>query len=249
MLYLMNKLTGLSLRANDGEIGKVIDVYFDDQNWAVRYLVIETGSWLNQRKVLVSPIAIRDIDWDARAVDVWLSRAQVKNSPDIDTDKPVSRQHEVDFLSYYGYPDYWSGLLLWGSSPYPLIPMTPLMTGTPVGEVEASSDPHLRSAEEIAGYHIEASDDSIGHVEDFLLDSESWAIRYIVVDTRNWWPGKHVVIPPKWIRRLDWANKMVNLDVSRDTVKRAAEYDPEVPFSRAHEKSLYRQSERPVYWQ
>ena len=251
MLYRLEKLIGMFIHATDGEIGKVKDVYFDDARWAARYLVIETGSWLQERDVLISPFAVEKIDWVNRIVKVDLTQKQIKGSPHVDTDKPVSRQHEIELLSYYGYPDYWSGLLLWGSLPYPITPtgiispVNDIVSGHPVAKV----DPHLRSVKEVVGYHLHATDDSIGHLEDFLLDSASWAIRYMVVDTRNWWPGKHVVIPPQWIKQLDWVEKIVTVDVTRDTVQRAAEYDPMIDFSRELEADLYRHSQRPHYWQ
>ena len=251
MLHRTENLIGMHIHASDGDIGKVEDVYFDDQRWAVRYLVVETGGWLLDRKVLISPFAVKKVDWVNRIVKIELNQKQVKESPHVDTDKPVSRQHETDLLSYYGYPNYWNGLFLWGTLPYPI---TPTEIIQPVNDIESgqpvvTGDPHLRSMQEVVGYHLHATDGSIGHLDDFLLDSTSWAIRYIVVDTRNWWPGKHVVIPPQWIKQLDWVEKIVTVDVTRDTVQRASEYDPEIEFSRELEADLYRHSQRPNYWQ
>ena len=248
MLYRMEKLIGKSIRASDGDIGTVKDVYFDDHRWGVRYLAVDTGGWLEGRKVLISPIAIESIDWDESTVQVRLNRQQVKASPAIDTDRPVSRQHETDFLGYYGYPSYWGGPFMWGTTSYPY-PLSPTVAVAPVNEAlgertQTPADPHLRSATEVIGYHLQATNASMGHVEDFLVDNESWAIRYIVVDTRNWWPGKHVVISPEWIRRVDWAERLVTVDVARDAVQGAPEYDPGADYSRAHEASLYRHYQR-----
>ena len=250
MLFRIDKLIGMTIGATDGEIGKVKDVYFDDHRWAVRYLVIETGNWLEERKVLISPISVETIDWGKRTVKVRLNKEHVKSSPNFDTDKPFSRQHEMEFFNYYGYPDYWSGLMLWGAAPYPVTSTgaIPVLNDTLSERAETSADPHLRSALEVTGYHLRAIDDSIGHLEDFLADIESWAIRYIVVDTRNWLPGKHVLIPPQWIKKLDWSGKIVHVDVTRNTVQRASKYDPTINFSREHEASLYRHYQRPGYW-
>ena len=252
MLNRMGKLIGMSSRASDGELGKVKDVYFDDHRWAVRYLIVDTGGWLVDRKVLISPIAIERVDWNKRSVQVRLTRQQVRVSPPIDTDKPVSRQHEVDFLAYYGYPSYWGGPFMWGTTSYPQ--PGPTATLTPIhyaldAQARAVTDPHLRSVHELSGYRLKASNGLMGHLEDLLVDSESWAIRYIVVDTRNWWPGKHVLISPQWITRVDWAERLVTLDVARDTVQSAPEYDPGSEYSRAHEASLHRHYQRPGYWQ
>jgi sporulation protein YlmC with PRC-barrel domain len=252
MLYRMEKLIGMTIGASDGEIGKIKDVYFDDHRWAARYLVVDTGGWLEQRKVLISPFSVNRIDWDLRVVHVNLSRERVKRSPGIDTDKPVSRQHEIEFFGYYGYPGYWGGPLLWGAMPYPVLPAAvadlPVNEALP-GHSEAPIDSHLHSAAEVTGYHIHATDVSIGHVEDFTIDSESWAIRYMVIDTRNWWPGKHVVIPPQWIKRLDWPERLVYVAVDGDTVQNAPEYDPSLEFSREHETKLYRYYRQPGYWE
>jgi hypothetical protein len=206
--------------------------------------------------VLISPIAIESIDWDKRCVQVTLTRQQVEASPPIDTDKPVSRQHEVDFLGYYGYPSYWGGPFMWGTSsyPYPQRP-TPAVPGANGANgslnerAHSAADPHLRSALEVIDYHLQTTDALMGQVEDFLVDNESWAIRYIVVDARSWWSGKHVVISPQWITRVDWAERLVYVDVARETVRGAPEYDPSTDYSRAHEASLYRHYQRPGYWQ
>jgi sporulation protein YlmC with PRC-barrel domain len=247
----MEELIGMPIGASDGEIGKIKDIYFDDHRWVVRYLVVETGGWFEDRKVLVSPFAVTGIDWDLRTVQVNLTRQQVRQSPSFDTDKPVSRQHEIEFYGYYGYPYYWGGPLLWGVSLYPLMPAGPIphVNQAQPGHAEAPADWRLRSASEVTGYRIKATDDLIGHLENFLIDGESWAIRYLIVDTRNWWPGKHVVIPPQWIKRLDWEENCVHVDVTRNTVQHAPEYEPALEFSRANEASLYQYYQRPVYWE
>ena len=251
MLYGFDKLNGLPVEATDGEVGKVKDIYFDDYRWTVRYLVVETGSWLAGRKVLISPISVKRIDCERNAAQLGLTQQQVLASPDIDTDKPVSRQHERDFFNYYGYPYYWSGPGLWGTASYPVSPagFPPPPTNSPGPHGEASTDSHLRSVQEVTGYRLQATDDSIGHVKDFLLDSVSWAIRYLVIDTRNWLPGRHVVIPPQWIKNVDWSERVVNVDVPRDRVRAAPEFVSSMEFSRAHEANPYQHYHRESYWQ
>ena len=251
MLYRLEKLLGASVAGSDGEFGRIKDVYFDDQRWAVRYLVVDTGNWLTGRKVLIAPISVGSIDWEKTLVNVELTQLQVETSPNIDTDKPVSRQHESDLYDYYGYPYYWTGPYLWGATPYPVSPVGPLPTaGSARGQNgTAPADPHLRSAKEVVGYHLLTSRDSVGHVEDFLFENATWAIRYLLVDTRNWQPGKHVAIPRQWIRGVDWTERVVNVDVSRDAVQTAPEYQSAVQFSRLHETNLYSHYRRPGYWQ
>lgn len=251
MLYRMEKLIGLTIRASDGELGRITDVYFDDDRWTARYLLVDTGGFLEQRRVLISPICVEHIDWDIKSVPVRLTRQQVKASPHIDTDKPVSRQQEVDLLAYYGHPSYWGGPFMWGTTSYPY-PMGRIMAvpanGIPVEHTGAPVYSHLRSAREVRSYHIQTTNASIGHVDDFLIDDETWAMRYIVVDTRDWCPDKHVVISPQWITRVNWAERLMTVDVTRDTVQRAPEYDAAIDYSRLHEASLHHHYQRPAYW-
>jgi hypothetical protein len=236
------------MRASDGELGEVKDAYFDDHLWTARYLVVDTGGWLEERRVLISAISVENIDWEKRSVSVRLTRQQVKVCPNIDTDKPVSRQQEADFLGHYGYPSYWEGPFAWGttSSPCPISRPTPLaVNDIPAEHRSVVLDSHLRSAREVRSYQLQATSSFIGHVDDFLVDDESWAMRYIVVDARD----KHVVISREWITLVDWAERLVTVDVMPDTVRRAPEYSPAIEYSRLHETSLHRHYQRPGYWQ
>lgn len=254
MLYAVSTLEGYSLRAKEGDIGSVQDFYFDDEAWAIRYLALDTGKWLPGRKVLISPLSLGNADREEKAIAVNLTKDQVENSPDIDTHKPISRQHEIEFYDYYTYPYYWPGPYLWGPVPYPGAMPAPTESATvnkelrAIKERELSKDQHLRSAKEVTDYYIEASDGDIGHVEDFLVDDQSWAIRYIVVDTKNWWPGKKVVVSPQWIRAVNWQDSKVYVDLPRDRIKQAPEYDGNAPMSRDYESRIHEHYGRAVYW-
>ena len=250
MLYRMEKLIGLSIGATDGDLGKIRDIYFDDNRWAVRYLVVETGSWLDKRKVLISPLAVERIDWDEGIVNVRLTQQQVKGSPSLDTQKPVSRQHELEYFSYYGYPDYLTGPLLWGLTPYPVIPTDASAPYNEGLEARANTkgDPHLRSIGEVKGYQLHGADGPMGHLEDMMIDNGSWAVRYIVVDTAHLWFGKHVVMPVQWIQKLDWGGQAVFVDVTREAGRHAPEYDASIEFSREYETRLFGHFDRPGYW-
>jgi hypothetical protein len=249
-------LKGFTLGATDGDVGSVEEVYFDDARWGIRYLVVDTGGWLSGRTVLISPISIRGTDWGERTIKVDLTRKQVEESPDIDTDKPVSRQHEIAYFGYYGYPWYWGGPYLWGVGAHPLDAASPLIPVDPaaaevqarIDEERAAADHHLRSSAEVIGYSIHATDDDIGHVDDFLFDDASWAIRYMVVDTRNWWPGKKVLVSPQWIERIDWPSLEVFVKLTRATVKDSPEYDPSNPPTREYEAALHRHYGQSGYW-
>ena len=250
---LMNSATlkGLVIRATDGELGTVDQLYFDDETWAVRYLTVETGGWLGGRQVLISPISIVNADWQAKRLDVTLTKKQVENSPDIDTRKPVSRQHEAAYLGYYGYPSYWSGPYLWGSEFYPAglaIPTAASAEEIAARVQSAPVDSHLRSTEAIKGYRLDATDGEIGHVDGFVVDDEVWAIRYLEVATQNWWPGKNVLLSPAWVERVSWADSKVYVALSRETIKSCPEYDKTMPINRQYEDLIYAHYGRPPYW-
>ncbi len=253
MLQSAKNFQGLTLHASDGEIGTVQQLYFDDNAWVVRYLVVDTGSWLSGRQVLISPHAVAAVSKNDRRIDVRLTKLQVENSPGIDTHKPISRQQEEDYFNYYGYPSYWSGPYLWGAEAYPSLATDIPRASTAEREIEAvrerqsSADRSLRSSNEVTGYYVEASDGAIGHVEDFIVDDRNWAIRYAVVDTRNWLPGKKVVISPAWLQSISWNDSKIYVGVSREAIRNAPEYD-ESELNRKYESQLYDHYGRQGYW-
>ncbi|MEO8127225.1 MAG: PRC-barrel domain-containing protein [Bryobacteraceae bacterium] len=252
MLTNATYLKGLVIRATDGELGTVDEFYFDDQTWGIRYLSVNTGSWLNSRNVLIPPVAIVRTDWPARRLDVALTTKQVEQSPPIDTQKPVSRQHEAAYLGYYGYAPYWGGAFLGGPLPLPAGGTPDSAVASRAEAVESakleSGDSHLRSSEAVSGYYIEATDGEIGHLEGFVVDDETWAIRYIEVATRNWLPGKKVLISPSWIERVSWYDSKVRVGVSRETIKDAPKYVETTPITREYENRLFATYGRPSYW-
>jgi hypothetical protein len=247
MLTAASDLKGCSIGATDGAIGEVEDFYFDDQRWTVRYLVVDTSGWLAGRRVLVSPRAVRGVDLPNKTISVVLSRAQVENSPSVDTQKPVDRRYEIEYSRYYRYPYYWTGPYAWGADAYPL-PVAPVTSSPPNTRVEVEGDPHLRSTQAITGYYIQATDGDIGHVDDFLVEDRTWMIRYVEVETRNWWPGKHVLVSPDWITRVDWHDSKVHVDLTRDAIKNGPEYQTTMPLDREYESRLYDAYGRPRYW-
>ncbi len=263
MLRNTKDLKNFALRATDGEIGHVKDLYFDDDAWVLRYFVVETGSWLSSSKVLVSPFSVQEPNWQGRTLPVALTMVQIDRSPDIDTDKPVSRQSEEQVLGYYGYPVYWGGQGLWGKGMYPYSTLPNFITSRPdwaerKREDEAAlsverarhrhDDPHLRSADAVQGYHVEAVDGELGHIAGFLVDELSWAIRYLIVDTSNWWIGKQVLIAPSWISGVHWSSETVSVELSRSAIQDSPVYDPEAVLDRAWELRLHQHYRRTGYW-
>ncbi len=253
MLRSLNDLHGYTISASDGDVGSAEDVYFDDEAWGIRDLVIDTGNWLPGRKVLISPFSVVRTAGSERQIHVTLTREQVKESPDIDTQKPVSRQHELEHLRYFGYPVYWGGPYLWGLSGYPMLAPGLAPRAAPSPSVAAqkrervlrdtdrrSEDSRLRSAERVKGYHVLAADDGIGHVEDFIFDDEAWDIRYLVIDPTNWWPGgRKALVATRWISGIDWPQRTVTVSVTRDAIRNSPEYDPDTPITRDYEARLH----------
>ena len=244
MLTNAAHLKGLVIRATDGEIGTVDQFYFDDETWGIRYLTVETGGWLGGREVLISPVSVIAADWQGKHLDVALTMKQVENSPNIDTHRPVSRQDEATYLEYYGYPYYW------GFYPMGLAdPTANFNNGVLADRIQReSTDSHLRSTEAVTGYSIEATDGEIGHVDGFVLDDETWNIRYMEVATRNWWPGKKVLVSPSWIRRVSWTDSTVYVGLSRETIQTGPAFDKSAPISREYEDRLYAHYGLAPYW-
>lgn len=247
MLRSIKALRGYTIAARDGEIGHVHEFYFDDASWILRYLVVDTGPWLFGRKVLISPVALAQPEWGLERFPVLLTKEQVENSPSIDLDAPVSRQQELELHRYYGWPVYWSGP---GAPVGPgAVAIDPIEAapGAPATQQE-EGDPHLRSTREVIGYHIEARDGEFGEVEDFIVDDVAWIIRYMVIDTRAWLPGRKVLISPRWIEEVDWIETKVSVDLPQETIKNSPEYNPKAPVNREYEERLYDYYGRPAYW-
>jgi sporulation protein YlmC with PRC-barrel domain len=253
MLRNVKQLLGFAIQATDGMVGEVTDLYFDDEDWAIRYLVVDTGNWLSGRQVLISPLAIGHVDWLAQQLAVSLTKTRVEHGPDIDTRKPVSRQHEAVYFGYYGHPPYWEGSGLWGTGNDPGSPMhertfEDKRKARRAAAVKAGDDCHLRSCKAATGYHIAATDGDIGHVDDLLVDDHTWAIRYIIVDTSNWWGGHRVLIAPQWIEAVSWPDAKVSVDLTRQKVKDAPAYDSAAHLDRQQEQAIYEHYGHPGYW-
>lgn len=244
MLRNINSLIGCKIQATDGELGKVDEFYFGDKTWNIRYLVVETGSWLFGRKVLISPAALRAPDWKSKTFPVALTLEQVRNSPDIDTKKTVTRQHEIELEKYYD----------WGGTFYAGGMSGGFMFPPPLAEVEnpeaaaaarAREDAHLRGTRAVTGYSLHAADGPIGKVEDYILDDEKWGIRYLVVDAGLWLPGRKVLISTHWLENVAWETAEVFVGLTQAAVRNSPEFDPSRPVSGDYESVLYDHYGRP----
>jgi sporulation protein YlmC with PRC-barrel domain len=246
MLHKIKTLTGYKLHSLDGEVGKIKDFYFDDKHWTVRYLVADTGDWLADRLVLISPHALGAVNEAEKCIDVDLAKKKIEASPSWNSDKPVSRQFEESYYGYYGWPAYWGGPFMWGTFPYIA------RNGDKPNEVNSGGkawDHSLRSTRAVTGYYIHAKDGEIGHVEDFLVDDDTWAIRYLIIDTQNWWTGKKILISPKWIERISWSESKVYVDLLRESIKQSPEYAKDSPLTRDYEIGLHRHYAHRGYWE
>ncbi len=240
MLRSLQEIVGYQIEASDGELGRVKDFYFDDVHWGARYVLVDTGKWLPGRKVLVAPGSVGRPDHDRQVLPVDLTREQVADSPSIDADRPVSRQKEQELMEYFGWQPYWEPLGMFpGQAPVPHRRRTP---------PDSKGDPNLRSAKAISGYRIDATDGEMGKVADFIADTNSWVIRYVVAGTGNWLSGRKVLVAPAWIRNVDWEAHQVHLELSKEQVRHSPEYDPKAPINREYEVRLYDYYGRPRYW-
>lgn len=257
------EIHGYRIDAEDGELGEVEAFLFKDGDWVIRYLVVDLRKWFSGRKVLISPIAIQEVRHDEQSIFVSLTKEQVKNSPDIDTTKTVARQEEIKLNQHYGWGHYWMGSgaegnagseagqggAPWGSSVFPGLLLGQNMDQGPEPEPEDNPEKsQFRSTLEVRNYMINAVDGSIGHVENFLIDDETWEIRYIVIDTKNWWPGKKILISADWIEDVNWGNNEVSVRLEKKAIKQGPVYDFDLPLSRDFEEELYQAYGKPPYW-
>jgi len=217
MVHSLNQLTGYSVHAADGTIGRVAEFFFDDEKWGIRYLVVDTGKWLSGRKVLLSPVALKKPDWDQRQFPVSLTVEMVKTSPDIDTDKPVARQHETELHRHYGWEVYWAGEAIMGSPD--IVESAFRTTERDANKGGRPFDPHLRTTRIVTGCRVHALDGDVGRIADFIVDDESWIIRHLVVDTGRGPSEKKVLVPPGWVKRIEWQERKVYFHATKEEVE------------------------------
>lgn len=251
MLRSLKEIIGYDIKATNGEIGKVNDFLFDDRQWTIRYLVADTGTWLIDRLVLISPYALGEPEWKSKEFSVKLTKDQVKDSPKIENDMPVSRQEEVKLAEYYGWPDYWRGMGM-AVGPDPIVPIQKIPPPEDIKEKAQEErekyDSHLRSVNEVMKYNIKAKDGELGHIHDLIADDEKWQLRYFAVDTKKILPGKKVLCAIDWIKSIDFTKSAAEVDLSKESIKNSPEYNPSEPINREVEEQLYDFHGRPNKW-
>lgn len=240
MLYQVEELYGYRIQAIDREAGRVDDFYFDDARWAVRYLVVTAGSWLDERRFLLTPHVLQEPEWRAGVLPVQLTAEQIRQSPEADLREPLSRQYERKLHGHYGWDYYWLALRS------PKLPEEM--------DVEEGRDPaageriRLRRTRTVVGYGVRAQDGDVGRVSDLLLDDEEWYLHYLVVETGGWLDGRQVLLATPWINQVDWTRARLQVDVSRQMIEESPEYDATAPVDREYEEALHDYYARPKYW-
>lgn len=227
MLIRMSDLKNFQLKATDGDIGRCRDFLFDDEQWVVRYMEANTGKWLLGRRVLLSPQSLRSPDLQDDRLELGVSKDQVENAPGIEEDHPISRQYEQAHARYFNQGYYWVGGGLWGGAhnPYQVIPPADPKADD-MSDVQTDDvDEHLRSAREVSKYNIRASDGDIGAVDDVIIDTSTWRVVMLSVDTRKWLPGRTVLLPVESVRDVSWVDRLVTVNVARDAIKSAPELE------------------------
>lgn len=240
MLERLDNFRGLTLHAEDGELGRVADFMFDDERWTLRYLVVRTSAWLG-RNVLISPISTGQPNWGNNTLGVRLTRDQIRRSPEVPFDQTLAHEAEEDYTAYYGYADYWGGPSTWGWAGFP----GPLSGPPPAEHASTAATDRVkrglvRSVRAFQGSHVHARDGEIGHVDDAFVEQESWRIKYLLVDTSNWIGGRHVIVPTDYITDMDWDRDHVDIDLTRDQITHAPPYDAARPIDRVVEQTFER---------
>ena len=214
MLISTRHAYGAVLEGPDGRLGALYDILFDDQSWKVRHLLVSRDRWFHGRQVLIEPEVVERTDWAERKLSVRMTKEQIERCPGPETDLPVARRKARQAAQVLVWEAYWTGVL-----------------DNPVAVEEGDS--HLRSTKVLNGLHIHCTDGMFGHVDDFVFDDETWTIRYLVVETRNWWPGKHVLVEPSSIRSIRWEDGEIYLSLTREEVLNRPAYEGTVPIEQA----------------
>ncbi|MDX1645598.1 MAG: PRC-barrel domain-containing protein [Longimicrobiales bacterium] len=245
MLRSLKGILGYPLLAEDGEIGRCRDFLFDDAEWVVRYLEADTGKWIPRRRVLIAPTFLDEPDWPAGKLPVSLTKHEIEAAPPSELDLPVSRQHEEALADHFEVPRWWEPPDDRDGDEG----RQPLDQASIEAAAPALEDPRLRSLREVRGYDVQAVDGALGHVEDLMADDADWSIRYLVVDTGRWLPGRKVLISPLWLRELVWSDRRAVVELTRDQIEDSPPYRPRQPIYRAYEAELHEGYGLEGYWE
>jgi hypothetical protein len=235
--------------------GKVKDIYFDDAWWKIRYFIVDTTKWLPGKKVLISPDVMKEPVQAQLLIPTILTEEQIKNSPPMEEEQTISRTNEAHLAHYYGWNPWW---LIGAGTLEGVPPMLPgkmdlLERGDKQKELIASEEKkeetNLRSMKEIKGYDIQPADGESGRLDDFIVETDDWRLRYFVFDTAyHLLQGKKVLISCDWIERINWMERTIYIDLTQEQIKNGPEFDPNTPINRKVETIIYDYYGKPHYW-
>lgn len=247
MLRQIKELGTYRLHATDGDIGHLEQFYFDDRDWKIRYFVMDIGTWLHGKKVLMSPSAIVGVDAPTKTINAAFTKQQVQESDDVGMHKPEGLEQPHDYSLFVGWPPYYDGLSALNDSdrgPVPDRAPDPEKGKTSEHSMLQPYDEHLRSSKMVSRYHVMALDGEIGQIKDGIVDDQTWAIEYVVSTVRNWRSSKKVLLPTEWILWVSAAESNVYVSLTRNNIATAPAFDPEKPVTRDLEIALHNH-----YWE
>lgn len=251
MLRLLSELIDYSIHATDGDLGHCSDFLVDDEAWTIRYLVVKTTRWLPGRKIVLPPVFLDEPDWDAQRFPARLTKQQIEDGPPLDEHAPLSRQYEVTYHEHYALPFYWLGESRLETYPdaHGVLHPVPDEPVTELAALASDEKGHLRSTREMTGYRVFAARGEVGHVADFVLDDQaSWVLRYLVVDTGAWLPGRKVLLSTQWITSVRWTDRVIHIDAEIESIAHSPVYDPSQGLTRSYEMLLHDHYRQRYYW-
>ena len=247
MNHTLRDWAGVMVRASDGDIGTVEHLYFDDLTWGIRYLSVHTKAGGPARQALFAVAALSKPDWTKRVVPVDLTVAQVRRMPRRGADETVSREHEHELHKHFSWPIYWAGGFY--------VPSAYTLANAALHESEAEAkavtttahaiNPHLRGTFELLDARVYVADGNIGRVEDLVVDDDTCSIRYFVVNTRKWLAERRILVSPRWIMKVDWAEREVFVDLTQEAIKGSPVFEPSKPLSLDDESRLLDHLQKP----
>ena len=226
MLLSARELTGYTVLARDGRLGTIEDFHFNSRDWVIQYVIVNSLDWPIGRWLLMPPSAVERTDLEASVLLVKVTKGDIKKSSRVDTNDPVSRQQEIGSAHCHKRFTYWDRIT--GSEGPDSTPVGVQAGKTSESDEVSSAKPKPQSAEEILGFRILARDGEVGRLEDLIVESETWAVNYLLVTTRNSPPGGRALLAPCWITCVARDTFEIRVDLKRDTIRNSPEFSPEV---------------------
>lgn len=238
MKHSLKNLKGYSVETADGMKGKIKDFLFDEDTWAVRYIDADFGNLFKDKRIILPVDVIIETSWKHHRFTLNISKEKIEKSPSPQDKPTVSREYEKQLVKYYGFPFYWSTGGIVPAPPGSYYPVRPL--NVPQNKIsEKDLNTKLRSFREVEGYQIRAIDDTLGHVEDIMIDDTDWQLVYLIIDTSNWLPwSKKVMLAINWLEEISYVKGEVKINLNTDTIKSAPDFDTNQPIEMAYERAL-----------